>query len=259
MSLAHRAQEVAVVRDQHERLGPLAQPLLEMLGGLDVEVVGRLVEQQQVRLLEQHLGQLEPAALAARQRLDRALEIGGGKAEVLRQRLDARLERIAALAAVALLQLAVARERLLVGEVALEREQLVVDGEQLLERLEHRVEDLAAAGELLRLLEVRHRQPARARHRAAIRLQAPVEQAQQRRLAAAVGPDEPDAVAVVYLPGQPGEELGARIAEVRVCELNQHARVSSTRARAVRATDVRRTRRRSWCPPTAYSDRSDRA
>ena len=65
------------MRDQHERLGPLAQPLLEVLGRLDVEVVGRLVEEQEVRLLEQHLGQLEAPALAARQRLDRALEIGG--------------------------------------------------------------------------------------------------------------------------------------------------------------------------------------
>ena len=73
---ADRAQKVAIVRDQHERLGPLAQALLEVLGGVDVEVVGRLVEEQQIRLFEQHLGQLEAAALAARQRVDRALEIG---------------------------------------------------------------------------------------------------------------------------------------------------------------------------------------
>src|SRR6185312_8779662 len=85
---AHRTQEVAIVRDEHERLGPLAQALFEVLGGFDVEVVGRLVEEQEVRLFEQHLGQLEAAALAARQRVDRALEVGVGEAEILRQRLD---------------------------------------------------------------------------------------------------------------------------------------------------------------------------
>ena len=229
-----RAQKVAIVRDQHERLGPLAQPLLEVLGGLDVEVVGRLVEEQQIRLLEQHLGQLEAAALAARERVDRALEIGRREAEILRQRLDPDLERVAAFARVALLQLAVALERLLVGEVLLERQELVVDRQQLLERLEQRVEDLAAAGELLRLLQVRDRAAARARDGAPVGREPPVEQAQERRLSRAVGSDEPDAIAGVHLPGQAGEDLGPGIAEVCVGELNQHARVLSQSAHAAR-------------------------
>ena len=77
----------------------------------EIEVVGRLVEQQQIRLLHQHLGQLQAAALAARQRVDRARRDRPRRSRRRRQALDARLELVAALALVALLQLAVARQR----------------------------------------------------------------------------------------------------------------------------------------------------
>ena len=58
--------------------------------------------------------------------------------------------------------------------------------------------------------------------------EAPVEEAEQGRLAGAVGPDEPDAIAGIHLPGQAGEDVGARISEMCVGELYQHARFSST-------------------------------
>ena len=72
---ADRADEGAIVRHQHERARVLGEVALQPLDGGQIEVVGRLVEQQQVRLAHQHLGQLEPAALAARQRVDRARQI----------------------------------------------------------------------------------------------------------------------------------------------------------------------------------------
>src|SRR5262249_17440035 len=78
---AGRAQEVAVVRDQHEGLGPLLQALLEVLGGLDVEVVGRLVEEEQIWRAEQRARQLEAAALATRKRLDAARQVVVAEAE----------------------------------------------------------------------------------------------------------------------------------------------------------------------------------
>ena len=49
------------------------QRLFERAQRVDVEVVGRLVEQQQVAALPQQLGEVHAVALAARQRADLAL------------------------------------------------------------------------------------------------------------------------------------------------------------------------------------------
>src|SRR3546814_2714497 len=48
-----RAQEAAVMGDEHERAGPALEEALEPVDRGDVEVVGRLVEQQHVRSEEQ--------------------------------------------------------------------------------------------------------------------------------------------------------------------------------------------------------------
>src|SRR5205809_6041553 len=48
-------EEPAVVGDDHRTAGELLQRLLEVLQGLDVQVVGRLVEQDQVAALGQGL------------------------------------------------------------------------------------------------------------------------------------------------------------------------------------------------------------
>ena len=60
-------QEVPVVGDGQDRARVGGQVLLEPLHALGVEVVGRLVEQQQVRLGQQQLAQRHPAALTAGQ------------------------------------------------------------------------------------------------------------------------------------------------------------------------------------------------
>ena len=49
----------AVVADHHHRLSVLDQEILQPLDRLDIQVVGRLVEQQHVGLLQQQLGQLD--------------------------------------------------------------------------------------------------------------------------------------------------------------------------------------------------------
>ena len=69
---ADRADEGAIVRHQHERARVLGEVRLEPLDRGQIEVVRRLVHQQEIGLAHQHLGQLEPAALAARQRVDAA-------------------------------------------------------------------------------------------------------------------------------------------------------------------------------------------
>ena len=60
-------EEVAVVGDDQHRAGVVAERPLQPGDALGVQVVGRLVEQQQVRLLEQQAAQRDAAALAARE------------------------------------------------------------------------------------------------------------------------------------------------------------------------------------------------
>ena len=63
--LGHVVQEVAVVRDGQHRAGVGAQELLQPQHRLGVQVVGGLVEQQQVGRLQQQLAQRHATALAA--------------------------------------------------------------------------------------------------------------------------------------------------------------------------------------------------
>src|SRR3546814_7508650 len=56
-------QEPAVVRDHEGVARELEQRVFERAQGLDVEVVGRFVEQQHVAALQQRLGQVQAAAL----------------------------------------------------------------------------------------------------------------------------------------------------------------------------------------------------
>ena len=58
------------MRHQQQGAGPVAQQLLQPLDGVDVEVVGRLVEQQHVGRRDQRLRQGHPLARAAGQRVD---------------------------------------------------------------------------------------------------------------------------------------------------------------------------------------------
>ena len=63
-----RVEERPVVRRDEQRAGPPAEVLLEPFEGVEVEVVGRLVEQQQVRIGDDQPGQRRPRLLAAGQR-----------------------------------------------------------------------------------------------------------------------------------------------------------------------------------------------
>ena len=65
--LGHALQEVPVVTDHHQRAGPAIEQVLELGQRLDVQVVGRLVEQQHVGLVHEQPEHLDPAPLAAGQ------------------------------------------------------------------------------------------------------------------------------------------------------------------------------------------------
>jgi hypothetical protein len=64
--LIHRhVEKIAVVRDEHEGKRILQQILLQPVAGFEIEVVGGLVEQQQVGLFEQQLGERDAHLPAA--------------------------------------------------------------------------------------------------------------------------------------------------------------------------------------------------
>ena len=65
-------------------------------------MVGRLVEEQHVRLLREDDAEAEPPPLASRERRDRALEVAIREAEVARERRDLVLELVAAREVVAI-------------------------------------------------------------------------------------------------------------------------------------------------------------
>ena len=84
-------EEVPVVGDDDQRARPAVQVVLDHGQRVDVEVVGRLVEQQHVRLVEQQPQELQPAPLAAGQVGHPRGQLVAGEAEVLQQGVGADL------------------------------------------------------------------------------------------------------------------------------------------------------------------------
>src|SRR5688572_26410374 len=74
-------EEPAIVGDHHGATGERQQRLFERAQRVDVEIVGRLVEQQQVAALLEELGEVDAVALAARQAADALLLIAALEAE----------------------------------------------------------------------------------------------------------------------------------------------------------------------------------
>ncbi len=99
--------------DDDEAALVAAQEVAQPDDRVGVEVVRRLVEQQRVRAAEQDSGQLDPAALAARERAQRLAEHPVGEAETCRDRRRLGLGRVAAEDVQPLLGRAVPRDRLL--------------------------------------------------------------------------------------------------------------------------------------------------
>ncbi len=58
-------EEPAVVADDHGAAGEIEQRVLERAQRVDVQVVGRLVEQQQVAARAQQFGEMQAVAFAA--------------------------------------------------------------------------------------------------------------------------------------------------------------------------------------------------
>jgi hypothetical protein len=113
----HAVEKVPVVGDDHHRPLVSREEVLDPLEGLEVQVVGRFVQQEQVRRLEQESAQGDPHSPTARQRGQRGVELVGREAQPAQDRLGARVQAVAAQRLVLVLEVAVAVHEFLGGPV----------------------------------------------------------------------------------------------------------------------------------------------
>ena len=154
------------MRDENDRAGKARNDLLQQVERLDVEVVGRLVEDQQVGGLGHDPRQHQPRPFAAREVLDRRARLLRLEQEVLHIAGHMLLFAVDQ-------QVLAAPVRQIMGERVVEVQILAL----LVER-----GDLQIGAEL---------------HRAFVGLQLAGQHLQKRRLAGAIGSDEADAVAAM--------------------------------------------------------------
>ncbi len=83
-------EEPAIVADDDGAAGEILQRFFQRAQRIDVEIVGRLVEQQHVGAGAQHLGQVHAVAFAARERADLLLLVGA--LEIERRAIAARID-----------------------------------------------------------------------------------------------------------------------------------------------------------------------
>ena len=150
--------------DDQQRAGPPVEIVLDHGQRVDVQVVGRLVQQQHVGLGEQQPEELQPAALTTGQVVEPCRQSVAGEAEVLQQRGRARLTT--------------ARQPHLPA--------------QPLHRLQH---PLRSAQLGHRLAEIADPHRGATPHPAAVGLQVAGQQPEQAGLTRAVDPDQADALA----------------------------------------------------------------
>ena len=88
-------EEVAVVRDQHVRIRIVGQVLFQPVAGFEIEVVGRLVEQEQIGFLQQKFGEGDAHLPAAREFFGLTRPVVTMKAKAGEHLTDLRLKRVA--------------------------------------------------------------------------------------------------------------------------------------------------------------------
>ena len=202
-------EEVSVMRDDQDPAGVILEEALEPLDHVDVEVVRRLVEEEEVRLAQERLRQADARLLAAGEMRDVLLKVLLCEAEAEGHAADAALVVVAAEQFEALDDLAVGAHRLL----------CVVDGNLLLERLlalAERDDIVKGAQELLverpcaevgLLLDIADSRRLIELYRAAVILLLAEQAAHERRLAGTICPDKADLVAARDLETDIVEEL----------------------------------------------------
>jgi hypothetical protein len=85
-------EKITVVRDDDRRAFPLRQIPFEPFNGFDVEMIGRLIEQEQIWIRQQQTRQMRARALSAREVIERHVIFGFAEAQACEHLLD--LDRI---------------------------------------------------------------------------------------------------------------------------------------------------------------------
>ncbi len=181
--------------DDDQGAGPAVEEVLEHVERLDVEVVGRLVEEQHVGLVEQQPQQLEASPLAAGQVPEAGGEPVAGEAEALQHR----------------------RGGDLAGALPAGAGHDLRDPLDPLDRGQH---PLLRVDVVERLGEVLQRDGAPLPHAPDGGLDLAGDQPQHRRLAGTVDPDETDPVAGTESPGGVREQRPLAAHEVDVLEVD---------------------------------------
>ncbi len=88
-------QKVAVVRNQHVGVGIVREIVFQPVAGFEIEMVGGFVEQQQIGLLQEQLGQRNAHLPAAGKFFGLAVPVVLAKAQAGKHGPDLRIERIA--------------------------------------------------------------------------------------------------------------------------------------------------------------------
>ena len=189
-----RLEEPAVVSDQDDRRVERLQVRLEPFQRLDVEVVGRLVEQQQVGVAGERARQRGACQLTAGERAQVALEVAVAEAEAMQRRVDAVAPVVAAGVLEPRLGLRVGAVGRFVGRAArhrlLERGQLLLQRKQLGAARQHVVAQRDPALARRPLVVQRQLRALGEYELAAVDRRLPRQHAQQRRLAGAIAARE---------------------------------------------------------------------
>ena len=199
------------------------EPALEPRDGVEVEVIGRLVEQEHVGLLGENDAEPQPAALSPGKRHDGAREIAGRKTQVTRERGDPVLELVAVGEVVAVGDFRQPVERL-VGPTAcffLGALQLLAQLDHFAEAGEKGAENVAVRSDLVGLPVEAEGVVATQDDGAGVGVELPRDETQQRRLSAAVGRHEGDALARFEVERDILEQEVTRITEAKAGDLEQ--------------------------------------
>ena len=221
----------------HQRAPPSQQQLLQPLHRFQVQVVGRLIQQQQIRLGQQQLGQQRTGALAAAEVRQRLVVLVLVEPQAAQHLTDARLVIIAAGHLERGLRLTVGRQQLSVigragcgrlGQPVLHLGQRGALRPQVGEHFQHRLVQRVIARWRWVLGQVAHGQAPFARHIAGRGCLRPGKDAQQRSFARAVRADKPDAIPRFDAQIHAGEDIqrAKRLAQAR-CYQKRHTAVCS--------------------------------
>ena len=223
----HRLQEPAIVRHEDQRRVEPVQVLLQPLDRVDVEVVGGLVQQQQVGLAGQRPRQRGPGQLAAGEGVQLPLEVLRREAEAARDPLQARAPGVAAGPLEGRLGGPVVAQRGLVavalGHSPLDPAQIGLELGRGGGALAHVVAQRDAPAQRRPLVVQRHAGAAGQRHGAALRLQLAGDDPQQRGLAGAVAPHQRHAVARPHDRGHVAQHLVAAEGEADLGQVERHS------------------------------------